>query len=230
MKLVKDILYSILAIQEKILRKKLARTIGVRNFSKRKRYYSNGAMLDLNSLADIEKEKLETEIFNILKTYDYEPKRILEYIEKQGTKVYYLSEAKKILYPIRENEGFICPACGAKAIYLSLTINKKLKFNTEGMFVLSKGEINKYYFIYHFYNWFAYKNGINGLDSKSQELLKKYLFTDSDTKELQLDEIYKLKDAIKQDKSAIEFVVKLCQRYEGAKNAIDKMKDGGAKL
>ena len=99
------------------------------------------------------------------------------------------------------------------------------------MFVLSKGEINKYYFIYHFYNWFAFKHNISGLDSASQELLKKYLFTDSDTKELQLEEIYKLKDAIKQDKASIEFVIKLCRNYDGAKQALDKIKnDGSAKL
>ena len=99
------------------------------------------------------------------------------------------------------------------------------------MFVLSEGEINKYYFLYHFYNWFAFKNDIAGMDCESQELLKKYLFSDSDTNELQLSEIFKLKDAIKQDKSAIEFVVKLCRNYDGAKQALDKMKnEGSAKL
>ena len=69
------------------------------------------------------------------------------------------------------------------------------------------------------------------MDTESQELLKKYLFTDADTKELQLAEIFKLKDAIRQDKASIEFVVKLCRNYEGAKQALDKMKnDGSANL
>ena len=64
-----------------------------------------------------------------------------------------------------------------------------------------------------------------------QELLKKYLFTTSDTKELQLSEIYKLKDAIRQDKASIEFVIKLCRNYEGAKQALNKMhNEGSAKL
>jgi hypothetical protein len=39
-----------------------------------------------------------------------------------------------------------------------------------------------------------------------------------------------LKDAIKQDKSAIEFVFKLCQNYDGAKKALEKLKDSGANL
>ena len=98
------------------------------------------------------------------------------------------------------------------------------------MFVLSKGGINKYYFIYHLYNWYAFKHNIAGMDSSSQELLKKYLFTDADTKTLQLEDIYKLKDAIKQDKASIEFVIKLCRNYDGAKQALEKLKDSGARL
>ena len=59
----------------------------------------------------------------------------------------------------------------------------------------------------------------------------KYLNGENDTKELQLADIYKLKDAIKQDKASIEFVIKLCRNYDGAKQALDKMKnDGSANL
>lgn len=90
------------------------------------------------------------------------------------------------------------------------------------MFVLSKGAINKYYFLYHFYNWYAFKNNIMGLDREAQELLNKYLFVTTDTKNLQLADIYKLKDAIRQDKAAIEFVIKLCRNYEGTKQALKK--------
>ena len=53
---------------------------------------------------------------------------------------------------------------------------------------------------------------------------------ESDFSKLQLDDIYKLKDAIKQDKASIEFVFKLCQQYEGAQNAFKKMKDKGSNL
>ena len=182
-------------------------------------------------MADKEKQKLEDEINNILKSYDYDPNKLLAYIAKHGTKVNYVNNASKILNQIAENEGFIYPARGAKAVYLSLAVNDGIKFKTNEMFILSPGEINKYYFIYHFYNWYAYKHGISGLDSESQELLKKYLFSEADVKDLQLSEIYQLKDAIKQDKASIEFVVKLCRNYDGAKQALNKMKtDGSAKL
>ena len=100
------------------------------------------------------------------------------------------------------------------------------------MFILTRGEINKYYFIYHLYNWYAYKHNIEGLDTESQELLKKYLFnpTEEDFSKLQLADIFKLKDAIRQDKAAIEFVFKLCQKYESTKKALNKLKDNGISL
>ena len=230
MKLVKNLLYNILTLQEKLLRLKLSKTLNSKHKSKRKRQYLDGCVLDLNSMADAEKQALEDELTLILKKYNYSPEEILSYIS-QTTPVKYLDDAEKILNQIGENEGFIYPAKGCKALYLSLAIDKKMKLKTDAMFVLSKGEINKYYFLYHFYNWYAFKHNIAGLEPDSQELLKKYLYGNGDFSSLQLDDIYRLKDAIKQDKAAIEFVIKLCRNYDGAKQALSKLKsDGGAKL
>ena len=228
MKLLKDAIYKVLELQEKFLRSRLSKTIGAENGSKSKRHYHKGCTLDLNVMAEAEKQLLEDKITNILKTYDYNPVRILEYVKAQGTDVIYLKDAKRILNPIGENEGFIYPQTNAKALYLSLGVYRKFALKTNEMFVLSEGEINKYYFIYHFYNWFAFKHNISGMDTESQELLKKYLFSPADTKELQLEEIFKLKDAIRQDKASIEFVVKLCRNYDGAKQALNKMKNEGS--
>lgn len=228
MQFVKNIVYTILSIQEYFLKLRLSKTLGVKTASKRKRHYSDGCTLDLNTMAEAEKQKLEEELTLILKKCQYEPNEVLKYIEYQGTKVFFIDNAANILNPIGENEGFIYPSRGAKALYLSLALRMKPAFKTDEMFILSKGEINKYYFLYHFYNWYAFKHNIAGLDRESQELLKKYLFETSDTSNLQLADIYKLKDAIKQDKSAIEFVVKLCRNYDGAKQALNKMKDEGS--
>lgn len=231
MKIFKRIVYFILSVQEKILTQRLNRTIGVKTASKHKKYYAGGCLVTLDSLAVAEKQKMEEELRLILDSANYDPKKVLEYIENQGTEVFYIKNSKH-LTSIGENEGFIYPQKGTKAIYLSLLTNKQPKLKTAEMFVLTKGEINKYYFIYHFYNWYAYKQGIVGLDSESQELLKKFLFnsTEEDFSKLQLGEIYKLKDAIKQDKASIEFVFKLCQKYEGTKKALEKLKDKGTQI
>ena len=231
MNLFKNIVYFILSVQEKILTQRLNKTLGVKSSSKRKKYYTHGCFLSLETLADSEKMKIEEELSLILKSCNYEPTEVLEYIKKHDTRVFYINDAKK-LNSIGENEGFIYPQTGAKALYLSLLCEKKFSLKTKELFILTRGEINKYYFIYHFYNWYAFKHNIAGMDSQSQNLLKKYLFspTEEDFSKLQLDDIYKLKDAIKQDKLAIEFVFKLCQQYEGAKKALDKLKNDGANL
>lgn len=231
MNLFKNIVLFVLSVQEKLLTRNLNKTLGVKNLSKRKKHFQQGCMLSLNSIADAEKQRIEDELTIILKSANFEPVELLKYIEKHDTKVFYIKNAKS-LHSIGENEGFIYPQKWGKALYLSLLTEKKFSINTNEMFVLSKGEINKYYFIYHLYNWYAYKHNIEGLDTESQDLLKKYLFTTSeeDFSKLQLADIYKLKDAIKQDKAAIEFVFKLCQKYESSKKALNKLKENGASL
>jgi hypothetical protein len=231
MNLFKDTIYFILSLQEKILKNNLKRTISAKNSSKRKRVYSSGCLLTLDTIADDEKIKLENEISTILKNANYNPVELLKYISSKGTQVFYIENSSS-LNAIGESEGFIYPASGTKALYLSLLVFKGFKLKTNEMFILSKGEINKYYFIYHFYNWYSFKHGIAGLDTTSQNLLRKFLFnsTEDEIANLHLSDIYKLKDAIKQDKSAIEFVFKLCRDYEGAKKAFDKLKDNGTNL
>jgi len=231
MSLFKNLVYFCLSLQEKFLCRRLSGTISAKNFSGRKRYALTGVTLNLDSLADSEKARMEEEIVLILKSSEYKPEEILKYVKNHGTEVYYI-ESPKQLNSVGEDEGFIYPARGAKALYLSLLTRRKFSLKTDEMFVLSAGEINKYYFIYHFYNWYAFKHGITGLDSESVRLLRKYLFEcpEEDLSKLQLADIYKLKDAIKQDKSAIEFVFKLCRNYEGAKQAVEKLKNGGANL
>lgn len=231
MKLFKNIIYYILSVQEKLLTKSLNKTLKIKNSSKRKKYYSNGCFISLDTIADSDKQKMEEELNLILKASNYDVKEIIKYIENHNTNVFFIDSAK-YLTSIGENIGFIYPQKNFKALYISLLVNKGFTFKTNEMFIFDKQEINKYYFIYHFYNWYAFKHNIYGLDAKSQELLNKYLFNTSDAelKTLQLDDIYKLKDAIKQDKSAIEFVFKLCQNYDSAKNALQKLQNDGAKI
>ena len=231
MSLFKNIVLFILSVQEKMLTRRLSKTLGIKNSSKRKKYTQDGCLLTLDTLAETDRIRMEEELTLILKSSNYEPTEVLKYIQSHGTKVFYIDNSQA-LNSIGENEGFIYPQKGLKAIYLALLTQKTPSFKTDELFVLTKGEINRYYFIYHFYNWYAYKHGISGLDNESQELLKKYLFgaSEDDFSKLQLADIYKLKDAIKQDKASIEFVFKLCQQYDGAKKALEKLKNNGASL
>lgn len=231
MSFIKNIIYYCLSLQEKMLTKSLNRTLGVKNSAKRKKFFTQGCSLSLDSLAETDRLKMEEELSIILKSSNFDPIQILDYIKKHDTKIFYIKNSKH-LNSIGENEGFIYPQKGTRALYLSLLTEHKFKLKTPEMFVLSKGDINQYYFIYHFYNWYAFKHNIIGIDSETQKLLTKFLINSSEEeiKKLQLADIYKLKDAIKQDKSAIEFVFKLCQQFEGSKKALDKIKNNGARI
>ena len=231
MNLFKSILLFILSIQEKALTKNLNKTLGVKINSKRKKYFHNGCNLSIDSLAESEKLKMEEELALILKTANYDPNEVIKYIKSHNTNVFYIKNAKS-LHAIGEDIGFIYPQKGIKALSISLLTTKKITFKTPECFILKKENTNIYHFIYHFYNWYAYKHNIIGLDSESQALLNKYLLSPSeeDFSKLQLAEIYKLKDAIKQDKSAIEFVLKLCQQYETSQKAFEKVKNNGANI
>ena len=169
----KNIIYFFLSLQEKLLTQRLNKTLGIKNLSKQKNHFSNGCLLSLDSIAISEKEKMEEELKLILKTSDYLPRLVLKYIENHGTNVYYIDNSK-LLHSIGENEGFIYPQRGAKALYLSLLTRQGFKLRTKEMFILGHGEINKYYFIYNLYNWYEYKHGVSGLDAVSQNLLNKY--------------------------------------------------------
>ena len=68
MQLVKNLIYNLLSIQEHLLKNRLSKTLDAKQLSKRKRHYGNGCVLDLNSLADAEKQKLEDELYGILNT------------------------------------------------------------------------------------------------------------------------------------------------------------------
>ena len=225
--MLKTLIYKLLSLQEAILRKYLSGTLGVKNVSKYKRHYLQGNSVDLSVLADQEKQILEKEIMNILSKYSFQPDEILKYVESQGTGVYLVDGISLILNIIGEQEGFITPATGLKAGLLSLVTSHILKLNTDAMFIFSKKNINKYYFFYQFYNWFAYKHNFDGLDRKSIKLLNKCLYSQLDTKKIQLADIYKLKDAIKQDKNAIEFVIKLSRKFDGTKQVINKIRTNG---
>ena len=211
MNIFKNIVLLFLSVQEKMLLKRLSKPLNKKN-----RAYSNGCYLTLDSISEQERLRMEDELGLILKSCNYNPIEILEYIGKHNIKIYNLSSNWLKFAGLKT--GFIYPQKGLRAFYLGLLTQKRIKFKTDEMFVVNKNNIDKYLFIYHFYNWYTYRQGIQGIDLESQKLLNKYLnSTDEAIKNLKLDEILRLKDAIKQDKCAIDFVLNLCAKFDSGK-------------
>lgn len=199
--------------------------------------YSNGtssshitsfATMSLNAANQKKAQAIKEKVRQIVKKNIKTPEKLLEYIQKSGTKVVKLPCADKILSFVNEEEGFITPRSGLEALYLNFILNKKISFKTSEMFVLRDLPLNIYVMSHQFHKWYAYKMGLPGYDEASQEKFKR-VFEFSDSKkaqELSYSEVMALKEAVKRDMEAIDFVLELSKEHEGSKKTLDKIKNG----
>ena len=235
---IQKLIYSILGIQEKILRKKLRRNFKpIYTNSTSKKTFGNGASLELKCQTEKNKSKVENNVKTILKKYENNPQKLLAFIRKNGTKVYKIPFANKILAIICYEEGFVASTHGLKALYLNTVIpiftDEKIKFSlkSEPMFVLRNLPLDRYCMIQQFHKWYAMKLNLPGFDAEAQNNFQKYVNSnDENIKSLSVEEILGLKEAIARDVEAINFILDLAKSTSGAKNALKKITTGGASV
>ncbi len=182
----------------------------------RKYHMVNGASLTIDNKKTKEKEVTEKNIEDIAKKYLKKPEELFKYIEKSGTNVYKIKNADKLLIFIGEEEGFILPKKGIKAIYLNLITKNKLKTKTPEMFILRNFNTKESILLYQFYNWYCYKRKIDGFEPETQSKFKKVFKTynkKEDLENLTFDEILALKTAVRRDIEAINFVKRYIAQY-----------------
>lgn len=161
---------------------------------------------------------------------------ISKYINKKGTKIFKLKKPKKFLNFINEEEGFILPQKGFKALYINLllkfTVNKKqkIKFNTPEMFILNTENSDIYNFLHQVYLWYGYKEGLEGYEAKNKVLLNQLLKSSNIENQLSFEDMFNLKKLIERDKEAVDFVVEFTKESEGTKNALSKLKNEGSTI
>ena len=190
---------------------------------------ANGATLTINNSYNDKKCANEEKIEKILKKYLKNPTGLFDYIKGAGTIVVKSKFAPKILSYLGEDEGFILPKTGIKALILNLIFNKKFSLKTGEMFVVSSFNVNEYAIIYQFYNWYCYKMRLSGFEDTTQEKFKNiFELTEDDIKELSFEEILELKGAIKRDIEAIDFVKKFVQKQSLSKKNLEKIRLGKA--
>lgn len=172
--------------------------------------------------------KLKAAVKKIVKKNIKTPHKLLEYVEKSGTKVIKTAHADKILSYIGEQEGFIVPKHGLEALYLNLILNRQIAFHTPEMFVLRNMPVNIYVMSHQFHKWYSYKLKLPGYDTQTQENFKKvFEFANpNNAQKLSYKEIMGLKEAIKRDCEAIDFVLELSREQEGTSIGLDKIKKG----
>lgn len=232
---IQRLIYYFLDLQEKLLRRRLRR-----NF---KLTYSNGTSkktlgqsvsLELNSKTEKNKFKLKNNVECILKKYKNEPQKLLDFVQKSGTKVYKIPFADKLLKIIGYEEGFIGKTEGLKSLYINILTREEIKLplKTEPMFILRDSSLDDYRTIQQFHKWYAMKLNLPGFDVESQNNFQKFLNPSNDEKikELSVEEILGLKEAIARDIEAINFVTDFVKSTTGSKNALKKMVSGGASI
>lgn len=233
------IIYLFLTFQEMVLNKKVGKNYKssfVNTTSKK--VFAKAASLELTSKTEQNKQKLKNDVQVILKKYANNPDKLLAFIERSGTKVYKIPFADRILKAIGYEEGFVGKTKGPKALYLSIMLavfskqKIKISLSTDAIFVLRDLPLDCYYMMQQFHKWYAMKLNLPGFDAESQDNFQKFLSSSNDSKikELSIEEILGLKEAISRDVEAISFVVDLAKSTAGAKNALKKVVSGGASV
>ena len=229
--LFKKIKYFLLSQKESFLQKKLQHTTK-RSFisGKTKRIMTTGADLTFNNETLKIIENVKSGVENIVKKANGDADKLLDYVKAAKTKVYFLNNADKFLNLIKEEEGLLCEHKGIEALYLSVITGQGFKFKTEPMFVIRKGKIDNNYFLHHFYRWYSLKSGLEGFDYETQKLLKQFLYGNSEylIKNLSMQQMIALKEAITRDNEATDFVLKYTKSKDGATNVINKIRNDGS--
>lgn len=218
---------------EKRLSKKLKRSAKPTS----KKTFTSAASFELTGETEKNKAKLDNGIKIILKKFGNNPEMLLNFIEKSGTEVYRLTAANKFLKLVGYEEGFVIAANGLKSLYINTVVaafaNKRIKFSfsTEPKFILDKKPLEPYFMIQQFYKWYAKKLDLPGFEPEAQDILQRFLSSDKENvKDLSIEEILELKEAIARDVESIDFILDMAKNTEGSQNAMKKMTDGGASV
>lgn len=190
--------------------------------------------LILNTQTETKKAELDIKVKQIIKSTLNDPEKLLEFIQNEGTDVFRLKNADIFLSFIGEEEGFIPPLEGLKALLLNLYVNisahKKLLISLKSneMFVLRPLAVDIYYMIHQFHLWYGFKLGLPGFDFNERKNFKRLFKTlkQEDISGLTIGEIISLKETIARDAEAIDFVVNLSKEYDASKKLVNLMRKG----
>ena len=227
----RQIKYFLLATKEKNLQKKLQNTTK-KSFQNKtsKRIIDKNADITFNSETLKLIEQVKENVSAIVKKTNCNPDELLMYIKSAKTPVYKIKNADKILNLIKEEEGLICEKQGLEAVYLSIITNSGIKFKTEPMFILRDENIDKFYMLHHFYKWYSLKSGLAGFEYETQKNFRRFLYGNSDNliKQLSMENIISLKEAIARDNEATNYVLEYTKTVDGSKKVMDKITNEGS--
>ena len=204
------------------------------NFKSSTTKYSmnSSCTLKLSAETEFKKKEINNKLKAIVKKYINTPEKLIQYCRLQGIKVYNFKNADKLLQKLGEEEGFITPLKGLKALILNLIIgiifeNKIcIKFTTNEMMVFNLDNSEIYTIARALHKYYGFKNNLPGFDYTSQETFKRVYNkrkTKSPFANCSVKEMYACKEAIARDLESINFTIQLSVEYENSKKALEKI-------
>lgn len=221
-------------IKNLISKKREAATALFFQNSTTKQSITSSCTLKLSSKTEELKKQINEELKIKIKKYINAPEKLLQYVQLKGIKVYRIKNAEKILAYLKEEEGFITPLKGIKAVLLNLILNHSFGFKTKEMIVLDSAPVEIYTVARALHKYYGFKKNLPGYDYKSQETFKKvYSLKRSGSSALDncsIKDILACKEALARDVESIKFTVELSHEYENAKKALKKLKESSANI
>ncbi len=200
-----------------------------------KRAITAGCSLKLTMKTENKKTEINEKLNKIVKKYIENPEQLINYIKMKGLKLYKLKNAEKILSQLGEEEGFLTPLKGFKALYLNFLIGIKcerkinISFASKAMFIFDKNECEIYTIARALYKYYGYKNNLPGYDYKSQEIFKRVYNERKNNPisggKISLNDMFACKEALARDLESINFTIKLSSEYTQAKKVLKKIKE-----
>lgn len=175
-------------------------------------------------------QKIHLSVKKLIQVSKQNPKVIIKFIENKNTKVYQTPFAIKLLKHINEEQGFIPPKTGIKALYLNTIIplicGKKMIFSLQSseMFVFAPKKLHLYKLIEGVYHWHAFRAKLDGYNEKAIENYKKTQISKNKEyiKRLSFDEIQEVKAVVYRGLEACKFIMNFSIEYDNAKNLTSK--------
>lgn len=227
-RVVKTFSFMLLSWQGQFLQKRLVKRLGYDG-----KKVVKGCTLELSKDDLCDTKKLADEVSLILKNCKNDADALKRFFEHHKTNVYQIKNAKKVLQQINEKDGLITERTGLNAMWLNFIVTRTFGFKSPMMVIVEDGELSIYDLMHALHKWVALKNGLPGLDEKSQKLLRRFDVENEDKLigRLSLKDIDRVRSAIARDVQSIDFVVKYSKEHAGAKQALEKMKgEGGASI
>ncbi len=190
--------------------------------------------LKFSTETEKKKKEINDKLKVLIKKYINNPEKLMQYMQLKGLKVYKIRNADKILKKFGEEEGFITPLKGIKALCLNLIIGFlyeskfKLCITTKPMFIFNIDSTEIYTIARALHKFYGFKHNLPGFDYESQEIFKK-AYSNRNNHSVLLNEasiknLYACKEALARDLESINFTIELSVEYENSKKALEKIK------